>query len=136
MKFYQQTAMHTEETKGDCWRACVATILQLPMDEVPHFLNEGEWPWNFLEWLDNRKLVWIEFAYPDGLDAYSELWGLHTIVGPSPRGGCDHAVIGKNGEMIFDPHPSGDGLGGSEKEWKHGFIFPKREELDQRKDGE
>jgi hypothetical protein len=26
---------------GDCWRACIATILGLPLAEVPHILHDA-----------------------------------------------------------------------------------------------
>lgn len=43
----------------------------------------------------------------DVMFSYGEIW--HTIEGLSPRGG-QHAVVGNQGKMRFDPHPQ-DGTG-------------------------
>ena len=37
--------------------------------------------------------------------------GYHLICGPSPRGGgMSHATVGRNGEIVHDPHPDGTGV--------------------------
>ena len=125
LRVYQQQVLSSSDTFGDCLRACVATLLQIPIVQLPHWRSEPEWPINFYQWLEERDLARVD-AKPGKLDGFSELWGLHIISGPSPRGGCNHTVIGYNGDIFFDPHPTGDGLAGSSKDWKYIFIFPKR----------
>lgn len=47
----------------------------------------------------------------------------HIISGPSPRGnGVYHAVIGLNGQVHFDPHPSRAGLAGDPSEWTFDLL--------------
>lgn len=108
---------------GNCFQACVASLLDLSMHEVPHFFDDFEhWPMNFHRWLDARGLTSVQFSEAD-LDARPSFWGHHIITGPSPRGGR-HGVIGLNGSIAFDPHPSNDGL--LLGDWAFTFIFPRR----------
>lgn len=86
---------------GNCLQACVATILQEPLDMVPNFYLFGA--------------VWVK-----ALNLYLSLWALNierddderrlTIaVGVSDRG-VKHCVLYVNGTMVHDPHPSRSGL--------------------------
>lgn len=92
---------------GDCVRASVASLLDLDPAEVPHFTCQDDgrvWPLALAAfatqhgWRINRR------AY-DG-EAMPE-FGL--AIGPSPRG-VSHAVVVRNGEIAWDPHPSREGL--------------------------
>jgi hypothetical protein len=49
---------------GDCERACIASIFELPLDAVPHFGAEPNW-----------FLVLQRWLRPFGLVMESELWG-------------------------------------------------------------
>ena len=108
--------------QGDCFRACVASILELPISDVPHFaqLTEGSSSaafWNMAyDWLESRgyEYVYRTRAGRDSLDKTD----YQIMTGPSPRGnGTYHAVIGKGGIIVHDPHPSRAGLAGDPKEW-------------------
>jgi hypothetical protein len=108
--------------EGDCFRACVASVLELSRDEVPHFaqLTAGSGSaafWNMAyDWLESRG---YEYVYRNrsgrgalDKDAYQ------IMSGPSPRGnGGYHAVVGQGGSIIHDPHPSRAGLAGDPKKW-------------------
>lgn len=108
---------------GDCWRACIASIIGYHPLDVPHF---AELPHPMLatnEWLKKR-----------GLDLYHcSPWKVPKDIryvilgGGSPRGSIAHAVVGDLGEtstaerlklklneipIAHDPHPSRDGLNG------------------------
>lgn len=113
---------------GDCQRAVIASLLDLPISEVPHFLAQSDKSaWGFYclieEFLESRgyEMAWNAMpAYhlEPGQDVF------HQISGPSPRGnGLFHAVVGLNGEIVHDPHPSRAGLAGDPKEWKHSFLL-------------
>ena len=108
----KQNITHDAVSVGNCFQACVASILDLPLDEVPHFCNDygqvDRFPLNYMKWLAARGLVYLEFS-TDSTGAM-EFWGHHLICGPSPRGDFLHSVVGFNGEPVFDPHPSGDML--------------------------
>lgn len=98
---------------GNCWSACIASILELPLAEVPHFVAvEGDDWWLAMQaWLQERGLQAVHFEVA-GKDL-SELWepkGFTILTGDSPRGDFLHAVIGEGFSMIHDPHPSRAGL--------------------------
>ena len=114
-----------EDGKGDCLRACVASILDLPTGAVPNFIEET--PVGVLdvarEWLEARgkKTVLVLIEGP------AKLYVGHDdspviLTGESPRvNGAgtpkQHAVVGMPDgfgfRMVHDPHPSNAGLVGS-----------------------
>ncbi len=50
-----------EKGRGDCWRACVASLLELEMDAVPHFLLHGDYCYTvFSKFLE---ALGYEFSY-------------------------------------------------------------------------
>lgn len=122
-----QTIIHDPATGavGDCFRASLASLLHLPTEAVPHFLAETtgpEWVNRCNEWLAQFDLSFIEFEFasPEGMAAWIK--GLRdtgvdafcTLCGPSPRfEGTKHSVVGFNGELVHDPHPSRAGLAGA-----------------------
>lgn len=99
--------------KGNCFAACLASVLEVSLDSVPNFCVDN--PSNYLEatngWLAQFGLgMMIVDVRPqregniDCPDAY------HLMSGPSPRGKFHHSVVGKGGKMVHDPHHSRAGL--------------------------
>jgi hypothetical protein len=87
---------------GDCLRAAVASLLDLPTEAVPHFALFGRNWWNALAlWCDgNGYLLNREQAEPS----------IPCLAfGMSPRD-VYHAVVWADGECMHDPHPSRAGL--------------------------
>ena len=41
---------------GDCMRACVASVFELPLEDVPHFAGLDDWYGEWLRWLEARGL--------------------------------------------------------------------------------
>lgn len=105
---------------GNCLQAAVATLLELDLDVVPHF---------------------VRYANPDGTGDPDELWwyALHgfmatlqpahrlveervdprhpwlpdrpcLVTGKSPRGDFNHVVVYWGDGRWWDPHPSDDGI--------------------------
>ena len=115
---------------GDCFRACIASLLEMNIQNVPHFLdgeNPYKWYEELSEWLGNMGLAYFEYPISEqGIDKWKELFKsigvpvYHEICGASPRGNFNHSVIGCNGQVIFDPHPSRSGL---ETISSYGFII-------------
>ena len=103
---------------GDCMRACIASVLELPREDVPHFLatnpGENECERAINTWLAQHGLYLFTVSYDSFLSYLECNPGLniyHLIYGPSPRSGVGlHAVVGRNGEIAHDPHPSRDAL--------------------------
>lgn len=100
---------------GNCWQACVASMLDVPLDQVPHFVQDSGENW----YNDTRKFV-VEHSGMDfgcfvpGFPHHTEPGNYVIGSGPSPRGDFLHAVIldGITGELVHDPHFSRDGLAG------------------------
>ena len=98
--------------RGNCWQAAVASILELPLGEVP---NIQEWDDN-LVWFDKFR-EWLE---PYGLGAIGlaiggniTLQGYHIIECKSTTLKNEelHVVVGLNGEVVHDPNPNATTLG-------------------------
>lgn len=105
--------------EGDCYRACLASILELPITDVPHFaqvsLDTGTGFTRLIwEWLRTRELNVLTVynppaAFPYGVGVFDELY--YIVSGPSPRNPKGrHAVVYLDEEMVWDPHPSKSGI--------------------------
>ncbi|AHJ86603.1 hypothetical protein Jolie2_53 [Mycobacterium phage Jolie2] len=121
-------------TYGDCWRACIATVTQTPIEHVPHFVGDhfdedqagakldppapARWLEATQEWLrgwynclvlyyDQPRAMRPEYrAEPSAFE-----WVIYS--GPSPRGEWLHCVVGDQaGNVVHDPHPDRTGLAG------------------------
>lgn len=102
--------------RGNCWQTVIASVLDLPLDEVPHFVQDEvdhgmdfAWHWwnRTLNWLRERGLR-LDPCY--GLDGAP---GDYVLVsGKSPRAGgtIHHVVVYRDGAMVHDPHPDRTGL--------------------------
>lgn len=125
---------HTiDGTPGDCWRACIASLLDVPnLTDVPHFALHWRSSWEHQQrWLYQRRLAmaWAPLhpdkavdTHPDGSPVYyslpepgerlhGQVGDLVLLSGPSPRGPFSHVVIGTpHGDVVHDPHPSRAGL--------------------------
>lgn len=91
--------------KGNCGEACVASLLNIPLPEK--FGRSGD-PCNywgdFLACLEGHGYAAMHMGggyQPDFM---------YLASGPSPRGGCSHMVIMREGRLVHDPHPSNAGL--------------------------
>lgn len=93
---------------GNCMAACVASVLELDLDDVPNFAaNPPDTYWlSFIEWLMERG--WYAVCF-EGTFPYP---GYYMVSGDSPRGDFKHLVVYCDDELAHDPHPSGDGLRG------------------------
>lgn len=121
---------------GNCWAAAIASILEVPITEVPNF--EVWFPWSDGFWYELTERFLIKKGYileyrpefrcfhPDcvkeDLDAdfiNFDIEGMqerlkdkyYFVSGDSPRGqGVKHVTIWQNGKMVHDPHPTRDGI--------------------------
>ena len=120
MKPVDQTIF--EDGKGNCLAASVASILGIPLDEVPNFAELGYFD-GLRIWLGDCDLCFFEVRFADPVhcsQAYFNYSPEHLLVwGDSPRRYPDgrykqHACVGKGMgygiEVVHDPHPSRDGL--------------------------
>lgn len=110
-----QTRLHDEETQGNCWEACIHSLLgdsSIELD-LRGTAAEDSWENHWLirtnEYLATRgwTVVLVEAERPVYITSPDLIY---IADGPSPRGPFMHAVLHKNGELWHDPHPSGAGL--------------------------
>ena len=107
---------------GNCLQAAVASLLDLEVDQVPHFALYVDWFAAMRRWArDTREgdFTYFEFPVPEQYATAWEsvvAWGrehdAHLLLsGPSPRGPFWHVVVGNvDLEVVHDPHPSRAGL--------------------------
>lgn len=98
---------------GDCFRACVASIFEFPINDMPNFWEQTQevsefWKFND-DWISkNKGYRCISFQFSDKDKPLVD--GILCIAcAKSPRGNMDHAVVWQDG-IIHDPHPSNAGL--------------------------
>ena len=100
---------------GDCFRACVASILELRSQDVPHTPNTTpeddrvEWIANMNNYLRPLGLAVIYTVPEDGYKQFEEI-GIHNcyyIMCVSFESGPLHAIVGRNGNVTHDPARSG-----------------------------
>ena len=101
-----QTLFWTEEeSHGNCMQAAVASLLELPLIEVPDFWISNHFWKAVYEFFNARKMIFKGMARKDiPNDTY------YIVIGDSPRGATKHAVVYINGQMVHDPHPSRAGI--------------------------
>jgi hypothetical protein len=103
MRLVTQTILagNPDGVPGNCLQAAVASLLDLDLDAVPHFVVHDDWLERLRDFAQVRgyRIVYTPPAEPP-------VFGL--AVGPSIRG-VIHAVAFVDGEM-WDPHPSRAGL--------------------------
>lgn len=100
-----QTKFHPE---GNCLTACIASLLEIPLENVPHHLG-NDWFTKYNRFLagPNFNLKLVRFPWDDECES---LDGYAIAVGPSPRGDWYHAVVHYNSELVHDPFEGGEGL--------------------------
>lgn len=107
---------------GDCFAACIASILELPLKAVPRPGVEDRYDWDkpggYWEriglWLCHEQGFYIletpgphqPFVTSMSANLREEYW---IACGPGPRG-CNHCVVVQGTTMVHDPHPSREGL--------------------------
>lgn len=102
---------------GTCLRAAIASLLELDEADVPDFANEpgDDWFTHCQQWVHGRTGYWLTYipitplhAVPlDALPYEPPGWSL--LSGFSSRE-TKHVVVCLDGQIVHDPHPSGNGL--------------------------
>lgn len=106
-----------EYGNGNCLQAVVASILEVPLENIPHFIelaksrggessSQGLWEWAY----DNK----FEILYSSKIEDVPENIKFFIASGESPRSTVDkplrHAVVFSKNGLEHDPHPSKSGL--------------------------
>lgn len=102
--------------KGNCWAACIASILGVPLETVPNFCggaSKEHWWSETQHWLSCCGLTMLEMDVSRRPQDFSTLFDCYWIAnGKSPRFDCLHSVVYCGDKMVHDPHPDGTGLKG------------------------
>lgn len=119
-----QTMTVANDGRGNCFNACVASILELPLREVAQVLPDfaghywGEWE----VWAENRGLEInhrpLGDAPPKGFAIATGKGGRLYPPGHAKAGQeIMHAIVVFNGEVIHDPFPGGKGIDRARYYW-------------------
>jgi hypothetical protein len=93
-----------ESIVGDCFRAAVASLLDMPLNMVPHFGLFEQHNFSALSlWLDAQDMFMKEYFIPDfkKLSKTKHYIGLYTLKDDDVE---SHAVIIKNKKVVHDPN--------------------------------
>lgn len=119
-----------QKTRDDCFRACVASLLELALDDIPDFTEEEKEGWydedgnmvnnpesaqQFFQYLNrinsdflsmfNLNILPMKFnteqEFPRG---YSIKSGM--VISEGPAKGFYHAMVAFNSDVIHDPSPT------------------------------
>lgn len=97
---------------GNCLTACVASILELPIEQVPNFIEFDKGNGEYLQVFNDFLGQYGYQALTIFLSVLDETWipsGYHLIYGYSEEG-VKHAVVGYQGKIVHDPAPDGSPL--------------------------
>ena len=117
MKPVMQTVF--DSVKGNCLQASLASVLEVPLDDVPDLAERDDWYEAMNAWL--RETYGIEMVcVPVGG------WippGIHLTGGDGGRW-IEHIVVGKDGMKIHDPYPKSEGLSEEKQHWLFVVVNP------------
>jgi hypothetical protein len=113
MKPVKQTLFYDKDGVGNCFEACLSSILEIEISTIPMF-HDKDWFPRLWEWLLSKGYMYHGLLKPDQVASYNiGVDGYFIVAGESPRGQHikgGHAVVYKNGIMVHDPHPDNRGI--------------------------
>ncbi len=109
-----------EEEQGNCMAACLASLFELELSEVPDFAGKivnGKWYVILNVWLAKRNL---ELSFYPAKGTVPPMQGYYMLAVKSttlknPDDG--HMVIAQNGQVVHDPNPNAKAVGEKEDLW-------------------
>lgn len=108
---------------SNCLQAAIASLLEMPLEDVPNFneYSSVEWYQRMLDWFEGRGLGLLR-VWEAGLSRAFSRSGYYLTTVKSPRGDFYHAMVSRNGEIVHDPYPGGNGEHNGIV--SHDVIFP------------
>ncbi len=101
----EQTKFHVpNEVTGNCMAACVASIFELELEDVPTFEDTDPQELLLRKWCESQGIELVRFDREYCFNSF------YLAVGPSPRNKSMHMVVMQNGICQHDPHPDGNGI--------------------------
>lgn len=95
---------------GNCFAACVASVLELSLETVPNCRSDrAGWWFEWQEWLGKRNLAMIGFVEA-ALDAELRAdilrgYSICTVRYGNEDAGMNHSVVALDGEIVWNPSP-------------------------------
>ena len=87
-----------DKDKGDCLRACIATVLQIPIKSLPNFHTNRF----FLDWMKLLGNFGIELRY--GKSCWIQGYWIASVPSKNFKG-VKHSIVMKGQLVFFDPSP-------------------------------
>lgn len=102
------------EQQGNCMAACVASLLELSLEDVPDFRPDTWWL-TLVEWLRARGLdaFYVEIPHERAREVQPSAYvspGTYYIGGGLTARGTGHVCVYFADRMVHDPLPGGRGL--------------------------
>lgn len=123
MKPVFQNVLHrpSEGQYGNCFSAVLASALEIPVEDVPHFLHDGcdgpTWRNRINDFLRPLNLAFINIAdAPTWMREHGVRGLMHEQVGETPCGSL-HSTLAVDGEVVHDPMPGSLGLSTYQDNW-------------------
>lgn len=112
IKVYQTKFSDKNGNKGNCFRACISSLLEIDMNIVPEFESIENWHDAFFEFLYNNGLEYEGIGKIENINEYDGIDGYNIVFGQSLREYVKngHSVIFYKDKISHDPHPSNEGL--------------------------
>jgi hypothetical protein len=95
---------------GDCFRACVASLMEFPCEKVPHFFDKDDpdgW------YMFKQYCIRMGYEIFSVYDAHPPIsyTDYYIATGHSPRfPDALHCTIYRRGILVHDPHPDNSGI--------------------------
>jgi hypothetical protein len=124
-----QTKFEGKIGTGNCFQACMASLLHCSIEEVPELKESNTYEGKLAlinRWLDKRGLAYLEIGPPQRY--FFEVDFYYILSGPvegEPPLGLNHAVVARKGRIVFDPVPGGKPITSDPKLLRIGFLIKK-----------
>jgi hypothetical protein len=117
---------------GNCFAACVASILELPLEETDFIGAAAEdWWTRWLTWLAERNLTLFHWPHEEG-NFSPPGWSILGTLPPHLKGTAPdkdyevgHAVVAFNGQPVWNPNPTFTDLGPWNGWYAFGVLDPR-----------
>jgi hypothetical protein len=108
MKRVEQTILSPPD--GNCFAACVASILELPIESVPNYRTEGDdWMPRRQAWLRPLNLCFLGWEHTDNIDPrVFQGYSICTVAYRNRDGDLRHSCVALDGSIVWNPHPLRD----------------------------
>ena len=103
-----QTVLTKEN--GNCYAACLASILECSLEDVPNFMADGSDEFDNLlnKWAGDTNFTIMSINMhrdiPYITESFKDVYSIGTIQSPRFENTL-HAVVCKGFEIVHDPHP-------------------------------